>query len=101
MDIRLKKKIKTYCSSIYLIDILAIVLITLTLLSNLGDYIQANKSPHDLVLYNIKSNSIEFILLFIIYVSLITKIIFVIKKNPKAPKIQSSYINNMIFVIKN
>ena len=101
MDTRLKRKIKTYFSSIYLVDIVVIALITLILLSNLGDYIQINKGQHDLAVYNIKSNAIELILLCIIYISLITKIILVIKRNPKAPKIQSNYINNMIFVIKN
>jgi signal transduction histidine kinase len=101
LETRLKRKIKTYFSSIYLIDIVVIALITLILLSNLGDYIQINKGQHDLAVYNIKSNEIELILLCIIYISLITKIILVIKRNPKAPKIQSNYINNMIFVIKN
>jgi signal transduction histidine kinase len=98
---RLKRKIKTYFSSIYLVDIVVVALITLILLSNLGDYIQINKGQHDLAVYNIKSNAIELILLCIVYISLITKIIIVIKRNPKAPKIQSNYINNMIFVIKN
>jgi len=101
LDTRLKKKIKTYFSGIYLIDIVVIVLITLILLSNLGDYIQINKGQHNLAVYNIKSNAIELILLCIIYISLIAKIILVIKRNPKAPKIQSNYVNNMIFVIKN
>ena len=101
MDTRLKRKIKTYFSSIYLIDIVVIALITLILLSNLGDYIQINKGQHDLAVYNIKSNAIELIVLCVIYISLITKVILVIKRNPKAPKIQSNYINNMIFVIKN
>ena len=101
MDTRLKRKIKTYFSSIYLVDIVVIALITLILLSNLGDYIQINKGQHDLAVYNIKNTSIELILLCIIYIFFITKVIFVIKRNPKAPKIQSNYINNMIFVIKN
>ena len=48
MDIKLKRKIKIYFSSIYLIDIVVIVLITLILLSTLGDYIQINKVQHDL-----------------------------------------------------
>ena len=101
MDTRLKRKVKTYFSSIYLVDIVVIGLITLILLSNLGDYIQINRGQHDLAIENIKNNSIELILLCIIYISLITKIILVIKRNPKAPKIQSNYIKNMIFVIKN
>ena len=101
MDTRLKRKIKTYSRSIYLVDIVVVALITLILLSNLGDYIQINKGQHDLAVYNIKSNAMELILLCIVYISFITKIIIVIKRNPKAPKIQSNYINNMIFVIKN
>jgi len=101
LDTKLKRKINAYFSSIYLIDIVVVALITLILLSNLGDYIQINKWQRDLAVYNIKSNAIELILLCIIYISFITKIIIVIKRNPKAPKIQSNYINNMIFVIKN
>jgi len=101
LDTRLKRKIKTYSRSIYLVDIVVVALITLILLSNLGDYIQINKGQHDLAVYNIKSNAMELILLCIVYISFITKIIIVIKRNPKAPKIQSNYINNMIFVIKN
>lgn len=97
----MKRKIKTYSRSIYLVDIVVVALITLILLSNLGDYIQINKGQHDLAVYNIKSNAMELILLCIVYISFITKIIIVIKRNPKAPKIQSNYINNMIFVIKN
>ena len=101
MDIRLKRKIKIYFSSIYLIDIVVIALITLILLSTLGDYIQINKVQHDLAADNIKNNALELILLCIIYIGFITKVILVIKRNPKSPKIQSNYINNMIFVIKN
>jgi signal transduction histidine kinase len=101
LDTKLKRKINAYFSSIYLIDIVVVALITLILLSNLGDYIQINKWQRDLAVYNIKSNEIELILLCIIYISLITKIILVIKRNPKSPQIQSDYINNMIFVIKN
>ena len=101
MDTRLKRKIKIYFSSIYLIDIVVIALITLILLSNLGDYIQINKVQHDLAANNIKNNALELILLCIIYIGFITKVILVIKRNPKSPQIQSNFINNMIFVIKN
>ncbi|MCE5221120.1 MAG: HAMP domain-containing histidine kinase [Clostridium sp.] len=101
MDIRLKRKIKTYFSSIYLIDIVVIALITLILLSNLGDYIQINKEQRDLAVYNIKNNTLELNLLGIIYISLIIKIILVIKINPKHPQIKSNFVNNIIFVIKN
>ena len=101
MDIRLKRKIKKYFSSIYLIDIIIIVLITLILLSTLGDYIQINKAQHDLATSKIKNNALGLTLLFSIYIGFIIKVILVIKRNPKSPKIQSNYINNMIFVIKN
>lgn len=101
MDIKLKRKIKTYFKSIYSIDIVVIVLITLILLSTLGDYIQINKGQHDLAVYNIENNAIQLIILFIIYIAFITKIILVIKANPKSPQIKSNYINNIIFVIKN
>ena len=101
MDIRLRRKIKKYFSSIYLIDIVIIALITLILLSTLGDYIQINKVQHDLATNEIKNNALGLILLVIVYIGFITKVILVIKRNPKAPQIQSHYINNMIFVIKN
>jgi len=84
-----------------LIDIVIIMLITLILLSTLGDYIQINKAQHALAIKQIKNNSLGLSLLFIIYVGFIAKVILVIKRNPKAPQIQSDYINNMIFVIKN
>ena len=101
MDTRLKRKIKTYFSSIYLIDIVVIALITLILLSTLGDYIQINKVQHDLAVYNIKNNALELSLLCMIYIGFIIKIIFIIKRNPKSPQIESSLINNILFVIKN
>jgi len=97
----LKRKIKAYFSSIYLIDIVVIALITLILLSTLGDYIQINKVQHDLAAYNIKNNELELILLCTIYIGFIMKVILVIKRNPKSPKIQSNLINNIVFVIKN
>ena len=101
MDTRLIRKIKTYFNSIYLVDMAMIALITLILLSNLGDYIQINRVQHDLAVHNIRNNSLELILLCIAYISFIAKVTLVIKRNPKSPQIQSNYINNMIFVIKN
>ena len=101
MDIKLKKKIKLYFSSVYLIDLIVIGLITLILLSNLGDYIQVNKAQHDLAVKQIKNSAAELISLSIIYIAFITKIILIVKRNPKSPKIQSNYIKNMVFVIKN
>ena len=101
MDIRLRKKIRRYSRAIYLIDIVIIILITLILLSTLGDYIQINKAQHALAVKEIKNNALGLSLLFIVYIVFIAKVIFVIKRNPKAPQIQSDYINNMIFVIKN
>ena len=101
MDIKLKKKIKLYFNSIYFVDLIMIGLITLILLSNLGDYIQINKAQHDLAIREIKNSATELSSLSIIYIALITKIIIIVKRNPKSPKIQSKYIKNMIFVIKN
>jgi signal transduction histidine kinase len=77
------------------------MLITLLLFSTLGDYIQINKAQHALAIKEIKNNALGLSLLFIVYVGFIAKVILVIKRNPKAPQIQSDYINNMIFVIKN
>lgn len=101
MDTRLKRKIKIYFRSIYSIDIVIIGLITLVLLSILGDYIQINKVQHNLINNNIKEKILELILLCSIYIGFITKIIIIIRRNPKSPQIQSSFINNTIFVIKN
>ena len=101
MGTKLKRKIKLYFSSIYFIDLIVIGLMTLILLSNLGDYIQVNKAQHDLAVKQIKNSAAELISLFIIYITFIMKIILIVKRNPKSPKIQSKYIKNMVFVIKN
>lgn len=101
MGTKLKRKIKLYFNSIYFSDLIIIGLITLILLSNLGDYIQINKAQHDLAIKQIKNSATELSSLSIIYITLITKIIIIVKRNPKSPKIQSKYIKNMIFVIKN
>ena len=101
MDTKLKRKIKIYFISIYLIDIVVIALITLILFSNLGDYIQINKVQHDLAADNNKNNALELFLLCIIYIGFIIKVILVIKRNPKSPQIQSNLIKNVILVIKN
>lgn len=101
MGTRLKRKIKIYFSSIYLIDAIIIVSITLILLSFLGDYIQLSRIQHYLGVNRVKDSESELIVLFIIYLAVIIKIGFVVKANPKSPKIQSNFIKNMIFVIKN
>jgi signal transduction histidine kinase len=101
LDTRLKRKIKIYFNSIYLVDIIVIAIITLILLSTLGDYIQLNKIQHDLAINNLKNIETGLFLLFGIYMLFIIKTILIIKRNPKAPKIQSNFINNMVFVIKN
>lgn len=100
MDIRLRRKIKTYFNSIYFIDILVIVLISLVLLSTLGDYIQLKRIQHELAANKLKNNQLELTLLCITYLTFIGKILLIIRKNPKAPQIKSNFINNMIFVIK-
>ena len=100
MGTRLKRKIKIYFSSIYSSDIVVIGLITLILLSILGDYIQISRYQHSLGTYSIKEDAVELILLCSVYIAFILKIILIIKKNPKSPKIKSNFINNMIFVIK-
>lgn len=100
MVTRLKKKIKRYVTSIYFIDVLIIGVITLYLLSTLGDYIQINRMQHELAVNRIRSNESQLIELSIIYMIYIGKITFIIKKNPKSPQIQSNFINNMIFVMK-
>ncbi|EKQ52176.1 MULTISPECIES: HAMP domain-containing sensor histidine kinase [unclassified Clostridium] len=100
MDTRLRRKIKKYFSSIYLIDILVIALITLVLFSILGDYIQINKAQHDLAANKIQDNAMKLGLLFLMYIGFITKSILIIKRNPKAPQIESNFVKNMVFVIR-
>ncbi len=101
MVTRLKRKIKAYIGSIYFVDIVVIMVITLMLFSTLGDYAQANRIQHQLAVQEIKENTKELIFLAVINLIFITKIILVIKKNPKSPKIKSDIINNVVFVLKN
>ena len=100
MATRLKRKINSYISSIYFIDILIISIITLMLFSILGDYAQVNRTQHQLAVQEIQENTQELITLIIINTIFITKIILVIKRNPRSPKIKSNIINNVIFVLK-
>ncbi|WP_459479891.1 sensor histidine kinase [Clostridium saccharoperbutylacetonicum] len=101
MGIRLKRKIKIYFSSIYLIDVILIALSTMILLSNLGDYIQVNRIQHDLAINRVNRDKIELIILIAIDLVFMLKIIWIVRINPKNPKVQSRIISNMIFVIKN
>ncbi len=101
MVTRLKRKIKSYVNSIYLIDIIIVTVIALMLFSILGDYAQVNRVQHQLAVQEIKENTFELIILSIINIIFIAKIALVIKRNPKAPKIKSNLINNVIFVLKN
>ncbi|MFT8347410.1 sensor histidine kinase [Clostridium saccharoperbutylacetonicum] len=101
MGTRLKRKIKIYFSSIYLIDIILIALSTLILLSSLGDYIQVNRIQHDLAINRVNRDKIELIILIAIDLIFMLKIIWIVRINPKNPKVQSRIISNMIFVIKN
>jgi signal transduction histidine kinase len=101
LGIRLKRKIKIYFSSIYLIDVILIALSTLILLSNLGDYIQVNRMQHDLAINRVNRDKIELIILIAIDLVFMLKIIWIVRINPKNPKVQSRIISNMIFVIKN
>lgn len=101
MVTRLKKIVKSYLSSIYLIDILIIVLITLMLFSTFGDFAQANRIQHELAVKEIRRNTLELVVLFIVNLIFIIKIALIIKKNPKSPSIKSNVINNVLFVLKN
>ena len=101
MDTKLKKIIKVYWNSIYLIDILIITLITLVLFSIFGDYAQANRIQHEIAVKEIQRNILELIILFVIDALFIIKIALIIKRNPKSPNIKSKVINNVIFVLKN
>lgn len=101
MATRLKRMIKSYISSIYLIDILVIALITLMLFSTLGDYAQANRIQHELAVKEIRRNILELIILGLVNLAFIIKIALVIMRNPKSPSIKSNIINNVVFVLKN
>ncbi|MDK2828384.1 MAG: hypothetical protein PWP67_1189 [Clostridium butyricum] len=70
------------------------------LFSILGDYAQVNRTQHQLAVQEIQENTQELITLIIINTIFITKIILVIKRNPRSPKIKSNIINNVIFVLK-
>jgi signal transduction histidine kinase len=48
-----------------------------------------------------KNRGLGIIVLVGIYIGMIIKVILVIRRNPKSPQIQSRYIKDMIFVIKN
>ena len=61
MVTRLKKIVKSYLSSIYLIDILIIALITLMLFSTFGDFAQANRIQHELAVKEIRRNTLELV----------------------------------------
>ena len=101
MVTRLKRKIRNYVNSIYLIDVFVIAGITLMLFSTLGDYAQVNRVQHNLAIQGIEENLIQLIFLAIINTIFIIKILLVVKRNPKSPKIESNIINNVIFVLKN
>ena len=101
MVTRLKKIVKSYLSSIYLIDILIIALITLMLFSTFGDFAQANRIQHELAVKEIRRNTLELVVLCIVNLTFIIKIALIIKKNPKSPSIKSNVINNVLFVLKN
>lgn len=70
------------------------------LFSILGDYAQVNRTQHQLAVQEIQENTQELITLIIINTIFITKIMLVIKRNPRSPKIKSNIINNVIFVLK-
>ena len=101
MVTRLKKIAKSYLNSIYLIDILIIALITLMLFSILGNCAQANKMQYELTVNEIRRNTLDLIVLFIVDLIFVIKITLIIKKNPKSPNIKSKIISNVIFVLKN
>ena len=100
MDIKLREKISGYFKSIYSIDILAVGLITAILLSKLREYINIKKTHGSLEIIQSPNKGL-LILIAIIYVYFLIKIIVVLIKDNKEPKIKSTIINNIIFVVKN
>lgn len=101
MDIKLKKKISEYFKSIYSIDILIVALITGILISNLSDYINIKKSQGSLESIKGTEHILGVILLIVINLCFIIKIIIILIKDSKEPKVKSIIINNIIFVVKN
>ena len=101
MDTKLRRKIKDYINSIYLIDAIIVIAITLMLLSTLGDYVQVNRIQHQLAVQEIEENLNELIFLGVLDAIFTIKIAVIVMRNPKSPKIKSNVINNVIFVLKN
>lgn len=101
MDIKLKEKISGYFKSIYSVDILAVGLITVILLSKLREYINIKKMHGSLEIIQLPDKGLGLILIGIIYVYFLIKIIVVLMKDNKEAKIKSIIINNIIFVVKN
>lgn len=100
MDIRLKKKIKEYFLSIYLLDVIIVSTITVFFISGIGDYIQNNR-----INYKISGiwdeNLILALIILFIYIFYAIKLFMIIKRYPQLPKIKSKLINNIIYVMKN
>lgn len=101
MDIKLKKKISEYFKSIYSVDIIVVALITGILLSKLGDYINKKESQSILEIIQFTDKGLEIVAIGIVYIYFLIKIITILVKNNKEPKIKSTIFNNMKFIIKN
>ena len=100
MDIRLKKKIKEYFSSIYLFDVVVVFTITLFLISEIGDYVQNNRIDYQ-VGSKLGEHLIVGLIILFIYIVYIIKFFIIINMNPKSPQIKSKLINNIVYVMKN
>ena len=100
MDIRLKKKIKEYFSSIYLFDVIVVSTITLFLISEIGDYVNNNRIDYQIG-NKLGENLIVGLMILVIYIVYIIKLFIIIKRNPKSPQIKSKLINNIVYVMKN
>ena len=100
MDIRLKKKIKEYFSSIYLFDVIVVSTITLFLISEIGDYVKNNRIDYQIG-NKLGENLIVGLMILVIYIVYIIKLFIIIKRNPKSPQIKSKLINNIVYVMKN
>lgn len=100
MDIRLKKKIKEYFSSIYLFDVVVVSTITLFLISEIGDYVQNSRIDYQIV-SDLGKNLIVGLIILLIYIVYIIKLFIIIKRDPKSPQIKSKLINNIVYVMKN
>ncbi len=99
MGTKLKNNIKLYLTNIYFIDVAVVFVITLMLLSELGDYVQNRYNRG--YLDSLKADEKFWFTLIIICICFIVKIVINLNGRKDVLPIKSKIINNVIYVIKN